>query len=423
MNSSIKSFYIMGMTGLMFFQFCTSDKCEITRKKITKTPVYLSWDTIRKPVTAAPPQELKNPGKIYYLPPYIFINEIKKGIHVIDNQDPTHPKPKAFYNIPGNVDVVTKGNILYADSYCDLVTLDISNPDNVVEKSRLKKVFTEALSGIPDTSKGIFIKYETKVEEITETVDCAEATPIKNTTSYEEDFVMFVPNSFVAAGGSQNVVGKSGSLARFVTIGNYLYGLNRNEVLLFNLSNPSIPALESRLIVNWGAETLFPYKNNILIGTTSGMLVYDISNPGNPSYVSQFNHIFSCDPVVALDTLAYVTLRDGSNCRGGKNELNIINLADINKPVLLSTYLMANPHGLGVNDTLLFVCEGNYGLKVLNIKKPNSVSIIEFFTNISTYDVIPLDDNWLVIGKDGLFQYDASDPHNLKLLSKIPVVK
>ena len=43
--------------------------------------------------------------------------------------------------------------------------------------------------------------------------------------------------------------------------------------------------------------------------------------------------------------------------------------------------------------------------------------------NIHSYDVIPFRNVAIVVGSDGLYQYDYSDPKNLKLLSKIAVEK
>ena len=83
---------------------------------------------------SSPSQALKNPGKIYIYGNYIFLNEPDAGIHIIDNSQPTAPKNLAFIPIPGNVDLAVTGNTLYADSYSDLVTFDISNPLAVVAK-------------------------------------------------------------------------------------------------------------------------------------------------------------------------------------------------------------------------------------------------------------------------------------------------
>ena len=71
---------------------------------------------------------LSEPGKIYLLDPYIFVNERGKGVHIIDNTDPKNPDNMAFISIPGNYDMAAKGNWLYADNVSDLLVFDISNP-------------------------------------------------------------------------------------------------------------------------------------------------------------------------------------------------------------------------------------------------------------------------------------------------------
>jgi hypothetical protein len=49
-------------------------------------------------------------GKLFIQGHYIFLNEVDKGIHVIDNSNPAQPRNVAFIDIPGNVDLAVKGN-------------------------------------------------------------------------------------------------------------------------------------------------------------------------------------------------------------------------------------------------------------------------------------------------------------------------
>ena len=77
-------------------------------------------------------------GKIVYVDPYIFINELYSGIHVVDNSDPTDPQQIVFWSIPGNTDFTIDGNWLYADNSRDLYTIDIIDIYNI------KKVFTNS---------------------------------------------------------------------------------------------------------------------------------------------------------------------------------------------------------------------------------------------------------------------------------------
>ncbi len=84
---------------------------------------------------------------------------------------------------------------------------------------------------------------------------------------------------------------------------------------------------------------------------------------------------------------------------------------------------MQNPHGLGIDFPTLYLCEGQYGLKVFDAQDPFSVDshLVTHFKDMDAYDVIPLGKTLLMIGKDGLYQFDASDPKQLRQLSKIPV--
>ena len=85
---------------------------------------------------------------------------------------------------------------------------------------------------------------------------------------------------------------------------------------------------------------------------------------------------------------------------------------------------MTNPHGLGIENGTLFICEGEYGLKVYDATDINKIAenLIEHNKQIHAFDVIPFQNVLLLIGEDGFYQYDYSDIHNIKLLSHIAVV-
>ena len=133
----------------------------------------------------------------------------------------------------------------------------------------------------------------------------------------------------------------------------------------------------------------------------------------------------SCDPVVVDDTLAYITLRSGTNCGGVINSLDVVNIKNISLPTLVRSYPMTNPFGLGKDGDLLFICDGNAGLKVYDAADPKTISsnLIYTYPNIKAFDVIPIGDVLVLIGDDGLYQYDYSNVQNISLMSTIAVVK
>ena len=150
------------------------------------------------------------------------------------------------------------------------------------------------------------------------------------------------------------------------------------------------------------------------------MRIYSIEHPANPHFISAYSHFVACDPVVVQDTLAFVTVRT-TDCRATEfNSLDIINIKDPQSPVLLSSYSLESPYGLGVDGNLLFICEGEYGLKVFDISDPYNIMLIKNF-DVDAYDVIPNNNVLILTGKDGIVQYDYSDQTAIKKLGTIPV--
>jgi hypothetical protein len=104
-------------------------------------PVYLSWKDLRASIKSEPPKAIVKRGKIGIRGIYLFINEPNMGMHIFDNHDPASPKAIAFVKIPGNLDIAIKGDVLFADSFVDLVAIDISALPAIKELNRQVDVF------------------------------------------------------------------------------------------------------------------------------------------------------------------------------------------------------------------------------------------------------------------------------------------
>jgi hypothetical protein len=153
------------------------------------------------------------------------------------------------------------------------------------------------------------------------------------------------------------------------------------------------------------------------------MHIFSLEDPANPVKVSTYEHVRSCDPVVVSGNTAYVTLRSGTQCEGFTNQLEVIDVADWSSPQLVKIYPMSNPHGLGIDKSLLFICDGNAGLKIYDATDQQNIDkhLIKHYENIHAFDVIPFNNVLMLIGADGIFQYDYSDPTKIKLLSKLKI--
>jgi hypothetical protein len=85
---------------------------------------------------------------------------------------------------------------------------------------------------------------------------------------------------------------------------------------------------------------------------------------------------------------------------------------------------MDHPHGLAVRNDILYLCEGDYGLKVFNVSDLEKIdkNLLYSYRELNGYDVISLkNDLLLLIGTTGFYQFDSTDPKDLKLLSHISV--
>jgi hypothetical protein len=412
--------------GVLVIISC-QDKIEETYT--VNSPVYMGYDELRTSFKVAEAEDILQPGKIYFKDNYIFVNEYQEGIHVINNTDPSNPEVVKFIEIPGNVDMAIKGNMLYADSYVDLLTIDISNMDYIREVDRDTNVFPYILpiEDYPDgrleavdESRGVVVGYKQikKTEEIS-----------LNTYDYKyyaeyatfDDASMRITNS--GSGVSNMGIGVGGSMARFTLYLNTLYVIHQSEIKVFNVEESSDPLYSSEFYVDWGIETLFPYEDKLFIGSQNGMLIYSLENQLQPSYISDFSHMTACDPVVVEGDYAYVTLRGGNLCGAIASQLDVINISDIENPQLVKTYSLEEPYGLGIDDSILFVCDGNAGLKIYDASDPYAISqnLLIAYPEINAFDVIPLGEVLVMIGVDGLYQYDYSDVENIQQLSHIPI--
>jgi hypothetical protein len=415
-------------TLVLFILILSASSCKdkIEDTYIINEPQYMSFADLRSSFNVKGGQEIIQPGKLYFKDNFIFVNEYQKGIHIVNNSDPSNPLVVKFIEIPGNVDLAIAGNTLYADSYIDLLAIDISNINDIKEVARIDSTFqyivpyiTEGIQGEVNVNNGVVIGW--KQVEKTEKVE--NIMQYNNFPVWEKD--MLVSNqvaSNITATANGNF-GTGGSMARFTLYDNYLYTVNNYTLKLFNISTPTAPSQENEINIGWNIETIFPYEGKLFIGSRTGMYIYSLSNPSNPKYISQFRHSSSCDPVVVEGDYAYVTLRAGNLCGDSESQLDVIDISDIQKPTFLKSYPMVEPYGLGIDDSVLFVCDGNAGLKIYNASDPLKISQNKLaeYSNINTFDVIPLGNVLLLIGADGLYQYDYSDLENITQLSFIPI--
>ena len=149
------------------------------------------------------------------------------------------------------------------------------------------------------------------------------------------------------------------------------------------------------------------------------MFVFSTNNPAQPVQAGSFSHARVCDPVIADDNYAYVTLRSGSTCQGFINQLDIVDIRNLSNTKLVKSYPLTNPHGLSKYGDVLFICDGAAGLKVFDAADVSNIRLLHTAGGMDAYDVITINGLVIVVAKDGLYQYEYRGSDNLQPLSKI----
>jgi hypothetical protein len=415
-----KLLYLGKATGLlmllMLLNSCMKDR--ITRTFQVQVPIYQTLSQARASIKAGNAITIQSPGRICTYKNYIFLNENGKGVHVIDNTDPQRPEDIAFINIPGNTDISVRNDILYAnEAYGDLVAFDIRDPQHITVKKFLPGIFYSyayfPASSDPDS---VLIITGYTIKDTTVTVDPGGSIippVLYNNCSY----CLSAPAPQAAYPGSGT--GTNGSISGFAILGNYLYALSYAQLSVIDLSTAADPVLAGQENLSEAYETIYPFGDKLFMGSYNGMYIYDVSDPSAPVKQGSFAHVRVCDPVITDGEHAYVTLHSGTSCLGYTNELDILGLTDLSNPPLLKVYPFTNPRGLAKDGNLLFICDGEDGLKVYDAGDVNQLSSIKTLSGFEANDVIAQDGIAVVLAADGLYEFDYNDPRNIHLLSKI----
>ena len=401
---------------IILLSSCNSDD-DSNETATFAVPVVKTLSSIRDNVSVMGQRQTNSDGKIYVAENYLFYIAKEQGVHVFDNHNPASPVNIAFINLEGVHDIAVKGNYLYADNFVDLLVFDISDIGNILLVQTIENsiVFNPSY---PETAEFFDYQiYANQGEIITGYRLETRNRPQGQNLILANDATA----NFESANG--NAIGTGGSYARFQINNNALYTIDRYQLNVFNISNPSTTFFDKAVYLNeWFGngqfETLFIQKEFLFVGATNGMYTVDASDEFNPFFVSGFSHATACDPVVVFENTAYITVRGGSTCGAIEDQVNVIDITDISNPTLISTYLLNQPYGLGIKNGVLYVCCGSEGLKVFNAANSTNLTLQNSYSSNVT-DVIPLDSHLITVGNNQITQYSYGANFTLEQISVV----
>ena len=423
MKNKILPLVLVVMVCLQFTNCNTDDDSnELLDPVAVTVPVIKSKSEIRNSIQIKSAQQTNSDGKIYVYDDLLFYIAQNSGIHIFNNQNPENPQNIIFIQLEGVNDISIKNDILYADNFMDMVVFDISNISDI-QLVNIQEDMLNYYAEFPENS--IYYQFDVypanEEEFIAEysTVYMERAEVENNLEMYWTTFSIFESDVLALSAGVN--IGTGGSYAKFQIFNDALYTLDDYKLNTFDITDyNSISLVSETWLGGWFGgvlETTFILKENLFIGATDGMHIVSLVDEFNPTYLSSFTHAMGCDPVVAEDYTAYITVRGGNACGAIEDQVNVIDISDISAPVEYSTYFLSSPYGLGIKDQILYVCNDE-GLNVFDAQNPNEL-VLENTYQTTSKDVIPLSSHLIAVGENVIHQYNYADNFGLELISTI----
>ncbi len=226
----------------------------------------------------------------------------------------------------------------------------------------------------------------------------------------------------------------------FIAVENNLaiLDINGEGFAIIDVSNPTNPNVLSQVDVYTDVYDIFIDNDLVyVVGFTTGVIIYDISDPENPSEIANYNPSeiadYTDDPGIGflatqdidiVGDLAYITL--------GNYGLGIFNITDPQNMTLVEYYdetVVGRLYDVQIVNNYGYFVSLNYtsnelGIQIYDISNTsNLVSISNYFTTTYKTEDIFIDtaNNLIFLAqlKGGILILDASDIYNLQLLGSI----
>lgn len=394
---------------------CGDSLCEQEVTYTKATAIYSDLEDLRINNINESPRVLKNANKIYLSDDLILISERNVGIHMFDNSNPETPVAINFLNVPGNNEIFVEDDILYADSYYDLLKIDLSNPLQAEIVSRLKSAFNPQFF---NDSGAALIGFNEEI--VTEKLSC-EANINENDWLYYDFQTQKIDDSAIPTAFVSNGNGAIGTANRIAKTKDLIFIIDKINIYTFE-DKKELSVATPVNQVGWALETIFHSDDHLFMGSNNEMHIFKIEDNKRVTYTGEFFHATGCDPVLPTnEEVAYVTLRSGDECPGDVNNISVVDIANLSSPFLIQEIEMESPFGMTIHNDKLYVGEGINGFKVFDATQRNQIFLVETNRDIETYDIIvhPSDSSILLFANpDGISQYSTSG-EEYNLLSRI----
>jgi hypothetical protein len=321
---------------------------------------------------------------------YAYLANGEAGLRIVNVANPANPTAVSVYDTPGMAqDVVIVGNYAYvSDGLGGLQIVNISNPANPTGVGQYDTTGDAKNTAVAGNYAYVADGYEgLRLIEITNPAAPVEIGAIGDLNVIQHVAVagsyaylaaardglavldLSDPTNPVEIGNKQ-LTGAIDDPVQFITLsGEYAYLSSWRTLWIVDISNPHQPLEVAYLYDAYSPITNLTANHNLLFSThrycdgiKDCFRIWDISNPTNPTILSQYSYRGSYNNGgVLLDNVAYLVGTD----------LEIVDLIDPATPILLGTITGFSACDLLLKDNYIYVTDINYNrLHILDISDP-----------------------------------------------------
>ncbi len=210
----------------------------------------------------------------------------------------------------------------------------------------------------------------------------------------------------------------TGGYARCVIVeGNIAYvTAGDSGLVIFNISDPQQPTLLSTYDTPGSAYFVAVSDSLAYVADWDGLQIIDVSDPQNPVQIGSYDQP---DQYYVVKFLAVAG--NTAYLADYYHGLQIMDVSNPQNPVLLRLISCGYVHSVQIVDSLAYVAGGS-GLLIYNIANPQSVSLVGFYNAPETVEYVTVAGNIAYLSEYyyGLEVLDITNPQNPILLSSYP---
>ncbi|MBK6767104.1 MAG: hypothetical protein IPG71_12620 [bacterium] len=190
-----------------------------------------------------------------------------------------------------------------------------------------------------------------------------------------------------------------------VVQGTYAYAAG-GTMMIFDVSDPTAPVLASE-VLSPGASGIAMSGQLAYVADFSGLRVFDVSDPQNPTQVGGWSYSGSNSDVVVRDSIAYVvTYAEGLHIVSVSNPQNCVEIGQLETP--------GNAVNIALKDNFALIADEGFGLRIIDVSNPTTPIEVGVFSGCEFVENVYCSGNNVFITGAfcGLRVLDFNDPLN-----------